>query len=198
MKLTKATLATLLYLFLLIPIYYIHVVYFRVSVVLYAALADAMLAALVSTVALFLLPFFSALNLFEKFQLLVIWLMLGYSVAISVPTIIDRSLSFYILEKLEQRGGSIRVDAFERVFTKEYVVEHRLVDVRLTEQQESGTVKIERGCARLTEKGKALAQFSRYFRLHFLPKKRLLMGNYSDDLIDPFRNSESQPDYLCD
>ncbi|WP_216074005.1 hypothetical protein, partial [Acinetobacter baumannii] len=75
----------------------------------------------------------------ELIQLAAIWLLGGYVFAISVPTVIDRSLSFYILEKLQQRGGGIREDAFRQVFTEEYVREHHLVEVRLTEQLQSGT-----------------------------------------------------------
>ena len=126
-----------------------------------------------------------------------IWLLIGYSLAISVPTVIDRSLSFYILEKLDQRGGGIRFDAFNDVFTKEYVEEHRLVDVRLTEQLESGTVVINDGCVKLTKKGKQLARFSMMFRHNLLPKHRLLMGNYTADLTNPFRVDIETPNYLC-
>lgn len=113
------------------------------------------------------------------------------------PTVIDRSLSFYILEKIQQRGGGIQLDSFEQVFTQEYLKEHRLVDVRLTEQQSSGTIMIQDGCVKLTERGKRLASFSRYFRQNFLPKQRLLMGEYTDDLTDPFRNSEKLFNYEC-
>jgi len=78
------------------------------------------------------------------------------------------------------------------------MVEHHLVDVRLTEQLESGTIKIENGCVKLTKEGDALAQFSRYFRKHWLPKERLLMGRYTDDLTDPFKHSDLEVDYSCD
>ena len=139
----------------------------------------------------------SAAGSFEKFQLIVIWLIAGYALAISVPTVIDRSLSFYILEKIQQRGGGIRQDSFEQVFTREYVREHHLVDVRLTEQLESGTIVIENGCVLLTPKGVFIAGFSRNFRQHWLPRKRLLMGQYSDVLTDPFRTSASIDQYSC-
>jgi hypothetical protein len=129
--------------------------------------------------------------------LIIIWLLLGYAIAISIPTVIDRSLSFYILEKIQQRGGGIRQDAFERIFTQEYIGEHRLIDVRLTEQLESGTVEIKNGCVFLTSKGYIVASFGRYFRTHWLPRKRLLMGEYSDDLTDPFKNSVSNYEYTC-
>lgn len=196
-RLYKSLWATVWFVLLLLLTYGLHVKFFRVDVVFYAAIADGLIAAALMGLALFGLKFYKPLTSLEKSQLIVIWALMGYAFAISVPTVIDRSLSFYILEKLQQRGGSIRADAFEYVFTKEYVKEHRLVDVRLTEQLASGTIAIEKGCVVLTDKGQTLAKISRYFRMNWLPKERLLMGEYTDDLTDPFRSSESSPDYLC-
>jgi hypothetical protein len=175
----------------------VHVRHFPVDVVFYSALLDEILAAFVSGILLWAMPWLRMLDTFERLLLLVIWLLLGYSTAISVPTIIDRSLSFYLLEKLEQRGGGIRQDAFASVFVAEYLPEHRLVDVRLTEQLESGTVVIESGCVLLTPRGRRVAQFSRSFRQQFLPRQRLLMGEYTDALTDPFRGDHGATDYGC-
>lgn len=197
MKIEKSLVASLFFLMALCVIYYFHMRYVRVNVLFYAAIADGLLAALFASVILLVSKYFNVLNGFEKFQLMVIWVFAGYIFAISVPTVIDRSLSFYILEKLQQRGGGIRLDSFEAVFTKEYVKEHHLVDVRLTEQAQSGTIVIENGCVKLTEKGDSLATFSRFFRTNLLPKQRLLMGQYTDALTDPFRMSEVETNYLC-
>jgi hypothetical protein len=197
MKVFKAGLASLLFLVLLFGIYWFHVRYVRVDVVFYAAIADVFTAAILAALILFGLRYFDLYTGFEKALLVVIWLLAGYSLAISVPTVIDRSLSFYILEKLQQRGGGIRQERFEDVFTKEYVKEHRLVDVRLTEQLESGTIRIEAGCVTLTAKGNRLAGWSRWFRQHLLPKQRLFLGLYSDDLTNPFRDSADVSEYLC-
>jgi len=49
----------------------------------------------------------------------------------------------------------------------------------------------------LTEKGQNVASLGRFYRTHFLPKQRLIMGNYSSDLTDPFRSSAQQVDYQC-
>ena len=190
----KAAGLTAVYIVVLLAVYVIHMRYFAVDVVFYAAIGDAFIA-LVITGLLLLLPCFRALSGLERFLLCVIWLLGGYSFAISIPTVLDRSLSFYILEKLEQRGGGIRQDAFQDVFTKEYMVEHRLVDVRLTEQESSGTVEIVNGCIRLTEKGERIAKLSRFYRKNLLPKRRLLLGVYSDDLTDPFRHRLQNIDY---
>jgi len=197
MKYLKLVVATAVYAILLLAIYVLHVRYVPVNVVFYSAILDAVLATILAITLVATVRWFKVFTRFETLQLCCIWLLLGYSFAISVPTVIDRSLSFYILEKLQQRGGGIKLDAFDQVFTQEYVKEHRLVDVRLTEQQQSGTVEIKDGCVKLTAWGQTIASSSRYFRTHFLPKQRLLMGKYSDDLTDPFRNSVDRVDYQC-
>jgi hypothetical protein len=196
-KIGRCIAATALFVVALLLIYVLHSLYLRVNVVFYSAILDGVIATALCGALLFALPWFRVLGQVEKLQLLVIWLLLGYAFAISVPTVLDRSLSFYILEKLDQRGGGIRQDAFAGVFINEYMKEDHLVDVRLTEQLQSGTITISNGCVLLTDKGRHLAQISRFFRNNLLPKHRLLMGHYSDVLTDPFRNSVTDVDYRC-
>ena len=197
MKYLKLLGATVLFGLLLLIVYVLHARYVPVNVVFYSAMFDGVLATGFALLLLAALRWLRSFSQFEIVQMGCIWVLLGYSFAISVPTVIDRSLSFYILEKLQQRGGGIKLDAFDQVFTQEYVKEHRLMDVRLTEQQQSGTVVIRNGCVVLTDWGQTIATTSRFFRNHFLPKQRLLMGEYSDDLTDPFRNSVKRLDYQC-
>ena len=199
MKFVYAILLTACFIVLLLCFYLIHIWYFGVEVVLYSAIFDAALAAIM-TLVLFVvgrkqLPF----DGFENALLVVIWLLGGYVFAISIPTVLDRSLSFYILEKLQQRGGGIEHARIGDVFVKEYLPEFRLVDVRLTEQLESGTITIEDGCVKLTDRGRRLATFSRFFRQNLLPKKRLLAGEYTDALVDPFKDSPTtKMGYECE
>jgi len=188
---------TSLYIVILFIVYWFHINFFTVNVVLYSTILDAVIAALLTGFILLLPTVRARLASFEKLQLVIIWVLTGYIYAISGPTVIDRSLSFYILEKIQQRGGGIKQSAFESVFTNEYMPEHRLIDVRLTEQLESGTINIIDGCVLLTPLGDRLATFGRLFRKNFLPKSRLLMGEYSDDLTNPFRNSSSVVNYEC-
>lgn len=181
----------------MLGIQYLHFQFFEVNVVFYSALYDA-LAAVAAIAALMAIGALArSFSWFEKLQGLAICGLLGYCYAISVPTVVDRSLSMYILEKLQQRGGAIRLDAFEGIFQNEYMVEHRLVDVRLTEQDESGTIEIDGDCVRLTPRGETIAEVTRFYRQNFLPKTRLLRGEYTDDLTDPFRNSAAVVDYAC-
>jgi hypothetical protein len=196
-KILHGLAASLIFVALLLTINIVHMRYFDVDVVFYASLLDAVIAVLLGA-ALLSLRVWAVFNPFEKLLLLLIWMLGGYAFAISVPTVIDRSLSFYILEKLQQRGGGIREDAFDRVFTQEYMKEARLVDIRLTEQLQSGTIVIDHGCVKLTPKGAAIADFGRFYRSHLLPKKRLILNGYTDDLTDPFRHSGANVDYTCE
>lgn len=197
MKFIALGLGVALYLAILFLAYFGYIHYFSVDVVFYSSIYAALIALLIFAVTLYLVPFFRRLNYYEKFNVIVIAGLLGYVFAISLPTVIDRSLSFYILEKLQQRGGGIQLAKFHYIFTEEYMREHKLVDIRLTEQSQSGTIIIDGDCVRLTEKGNELANFSRFFRKHLLPKKRLLLDEYTDALIDPFSRSDLAPDYLC-
>ncbi len=197
MKLFRLFLAFALYLLLLCAVWMVYVHFIRVNVVFYAAMGAAAAALVLHSLLAFATPVLRGFSPFEKTQHLLSCALLGYIMAISVPTVIDRSLSFYILEKLAQRGGGIQQARFNDVFTKEYMFEHRLVDVRLTEQSESGTIEFRNGCVRLTPKGERLVVFSRFFRQNLLPKHRLLMGEYTDQLTNPFARSIAAPDYLC-
>jgi hypothetical protein len=196
-KLCKSLATLIFFLFVYFLIYYIHARYFQVDVVFFSAIEDCLYASLIMGITIFSFHFFSIFNSFEKILLVFCLLLLGYCAAISIPTVLDRSLSFYILEKLQQRGGGISKGSFEYVFTKEYVNEHHLVDVRLTEQLESGTIIIKNNCVLLTKKGTKIASISRFFRKNLLPTNRLLMGTYSADLTDPFKDSENLQSYTC-
>jgi len=198
MKSKIILLVTVGFLLFFLLIHYVHFIYWYVDVVFYAALIDVLVAVIAMAFVLYFYPLFKVLTSWEKRLLVLLWLLMGYGFSISVPTVVDRSLSFYILEKIQQRGGGIKEDSFESMFVNEYMKEHRLIDIRLTEQLKSGTISINSGCVRLTKKGEFIAAISRYYRKNFLPKQRLLKGEYSDVLTDPFRSSSKVSDYMCD
>jgi hypothetical protein len=196
-KLALSTAATAAFVLVFAVVYVLHARYLPVDVVLYAALADALVAAVLTAALAALTPLRAALSGFERLLLFAVWLLGGALLAFAGPTLIDRSFSFYILEKIQQRGGGVALDRVDEVIVGEFIREHRLMDVRLTEQLESGTLVIEDGCVVLTPRGQRLAGFARAFRRHVLPRRRLLMGTYSDDLTDPFRASEPGIDPRC-
>ena len=178
------------YVLLFLVINVVHFLFFKVDVVLYDTLLDALIALAIFAASYIALPIgWRGLSRLEVSLSFAAGLLLAGLYALSVPTVIDRSLSIYILEKLAQRGGAIRQDAFAGIFVNEYMPEHRLVDIRLTEQLASGTITVKDGCVTLTPKGRRIAEATRYFRTHVLPKRRMIMGAYTDDLTDPFRQS---------
>jgi hypothetical protein len=93
----RAALATLAFVATLLLVYYVHMRQFRVNVVLHASILDAVIAVVVVFAGLYALKWFRDFSRLELIQLAAIWLLGGYVFAISVPTVIDRSLSFYIL-----------------------------------------------------------------------------------------------------
>jgi hypothetical protein len=177
----------------------IHFQLLSVGVVLYDSLLDAAIATAIVYVASLILhrQDDGRLSVLERLLSITIGGLLCALYAVLGPAIIDRSLSIYILEKLEQRGGGIKFDALPGVFINEYIPEHRLTDIRVTEQLQSGTIRLKDGCVYLTTRGKAIVSFSRFYRLNILPKKREIMGEYTDALTDPFRNSVKDVTYKC-
>ena len=73
----------------------------------------------------------------------------------------------------------------------------RVVAYMKPKRFQAGTIVIQGDCVKLTTKGERIASFGRFFRQNLLPKQRLLMGEYTDQLTNPFRRSDPAPDYLC-
>ncbi|MEM5312064.1 hypothetical protein [Paraburkholderia sp. JHI869] len=197
MKYVKTVAAIAVFIVLLLVVYIAYIKLFEVNVVFYSSIYSAIIATAIFAGFVFVLPYFRVFSTLEKVQTIAVCFLLGYIYAISVPTVIDRSLSFYILEKIQQRGGGIQEDKINYVFTNEYVKEHHLMAIRLTEQLQSGTIVIQDGCVKLTPWGDKLATLSLLFRENMLPKRRLLLGQYTDALNNPFKHSEATPDYTC-
>ena len=183
---------------LFLIINYLHFQNLTVRVILYACAVDAIVASIIVLGLYWALWRQRSVLLVSEVVLTAIasnLLILLY--AVMGPTVIDRSLSLYIVEKLDQRGGEIAEDKMGDVFTNEYLPEFRLVDVRLTEQVASGTAVIEDGCVKLTSKGRGLAAFVRFYRKTFLPKKRYLRGEVTDQLTRPFEQQLTIVDAAC-
>lgn len=196
-KLLRISLLVLVYLLTVTIVNIIHNLFFNVGVVFYSAILDSLIALL--PICIFRNKIVDC-NLCTRTDMtfcLIIMLLLGYIYAISVPTVIDRSLSIYILEKIESQGGEIRLGAIEDLIKNDYVIEHRLAEVRLTEQLESGTLVIDDNCVKLTKKGHMVALITEYIRQNLLPKNRLLMNEYTNRLTTPINKSVVHPDRNC-
>lgn len=197
MKYIFFLISCLFYTVILLLVYLIHVNYFKVQVVLYSAILDGLIAAIISLGFFILFKKFSPrFQAFEISLIFCIWILGGYAFAITIPTVIDRSLSFFILEKIEARGGVVHKEEIEDIFL-EYIPEVRLVDVRLTEQLKSKTISEKGNCVILTKRGVLMVNFSRFFRQNLLAKIRLLDGEYTDYLTQESPTSNNRTDKNC-
>jgi len=118
---------TSLYLVILITIYWIHITFIKVNVLLYSGIQDVIISLIIFIlINKFLMK--NYLNNNEKFLIIIILLQLGYNLIISVPTIIDRSLSFYLLEKINE----INKNDVEGLIINEYLKKMRVAEMRIT------------------------------------------------------------------
>jgi len=178
-------------------IHLVHFLFLPVHVVLYDALLDAVLAFAVTGLLFAWLARRLPTSGLETALSLVVGFLVAVNVSVSVPTIIDRSLSVYILEKLVQRGGAIRQSALEDIIKHEFMKEYQVVDVRLTEQLNSRTISLKDGCIHLTPWGEHVARVTRLYRMALLPKHREILGRFDDSLTDPFRQPVDVVPFKC-
>jgi hypothetical protein len=181
-KIKKFFFLSCLYFSILILTYWLHVSYLNIDVLLYSTIQDVLISLLIFITLNYLYKSKVLLSKFELFLTLIIFLLFGYIFAISLPTIIDRSLSFYLLEKIEQNDG-LKFSEVKSVIKDEYIDELKVSEMRITEQVKSGTIQINNNCIRLTKFGKNITKFSYFFRKNFLPKNRLIGESYSSELI---------------
>jgi hypothetical protein len=184
------------YIAFLIATNIIHNLYFHVNVVLFSALLDVVFSLIIVLGILSIFRWFRTFTGFEILSVAIILLLTGYVYAISLPTLIDRSLSIYLLEKINQKNG-VELNLVDQLIAKEYVKDHQLAKVRITEQLESGTIVIKNGCVLLTPKGEFIVKIASYIQKNLLPKKRLLMGEYNDSLTDPLARKSSTEEFSC-
>lgn len=197
MKIINSLVYGLLFTLLLIIIYFIHVNYFKIDVVFFAALSDVCISIFLIALLLFFIDKKSIFSKFEKLLLIIIFSLLGYILSMSIPALIDRSLSFYMLEKIQLSRVGINRNKFDDLFIKDFVKQYNMIDVRLTEQLTSGTIFIENDCVRLTTKGQMIAEFSNKFRRHWLPAERLIINNYVKGRRE-LNNEELISRYKCE
>ena len=196
-KFILLTLSILLYLAIFLSIYLVHINFFAVQVILYSALLDSLIALIVFAALAFSLKHRFDLDFFESIVIMLLLSLIGYSLSLSLPTVIDRSLSFYFLEKIEQHNGSIEKASMRDIFINDYIDEYKLVEIRITEQLESGTIQLDGSCITLTKRGYLIAKFSNFFRKNLLANRRLILDDYSNHLTNPLGNSSVNKEYLC-
>ncbi len=174
----------------MIVIYWVHITFIKINVLLYSGIQDVIISVIIFIlINKFIMKNF--LNNTEKILIPIILFQLGYNLIISIPTIIDRSLSFYLLEKINKINGINKNDV-EGLIRNEYLKEMRVAEMRITEQINSGTLELKNNCIKLTKTGKNVTDISSFIRKNFLPKKRLIGSEYSENLPKDFTGSSEK------
>jgi hypothetical protein len=134
--------------------------------------------------SIFFIPRYKRIGFERVLLYYIISILIGYSIAITFPAVIDRSLSVYILEEFDKTSSAFSQNEINNLIVNKYMYDYRVTEMRITEQINSGTIYEDNGKYYLTNKGHFIATFTRFFRLHFLPKKRLIMNTYSNELVN--------------
>ena len=166
LKIFSSLSIVLLTLFLLIN--YIHLNLFTYSVFLYSSTFDLCLALLITYVfyGIFnknfflnnklLIAIFSYLH-FVTFFLFIIFF----------NVVIERSLSLYILERLNQTNPLTIIELNENI-RNNYFDDMNVIDTRIVEQISSGNITMHDNQIFLTDQGKSLVNFVRMYKKYFL------------------------------
>jgi len=189
----------LLFFIFFLVLFKLHISFIDIQVVLYASLIDVLIASITLSCFIFLTKFsiINLFNTFEKIMIILVFILFGYIFSFSFPALIDRSLSFYILEKLDETPLGIKYDRFDDLFIRDFSRKYHMIDVRLTEQLNSGTISIKDDCVSLTDKGKIVAGFSRFFRKYLLPQDHRYLFNGMYENVEGVNNEMLIKKYGC-
>jgi hypothetical protein len=96
----------------------------------------------------------SHLNARVVFPAVVAYLLASYAFVITIPALLDRSISLYVIATVAQAGpGGADLDSIQRRFLAGYVRGTSTVEKRLEEQIASANMVLEGGAYRMTGRG---------------------------------------------
>jgi len=167
--LAQLTLVTVLVFFLAL-IYIISFRFFHPETVYYFGIGTILIGAILLS-AVFFLFFGAKKEFFQKlfiqtrdfFPCLLAAVFLMYSFHITIPTLVDRSISIYLLNLLDTEGGPVSINNLQDKFLAGYVGGYSVVCRRMFEQVQSGNVTHQASTYTLTARGKRTVAFLRAF-----------------------------------
>ncbi|EQB16702.1 hypothetical protein [Sphingobium lactosutens] len=83
------------------------------------------------------------------------------SFLIVFPVTFDRSITMFLLARIERQDGQLDAHGLEQVFVRQYLGDLRQIDRRIAEQSLSGTIRVERGRIHITPQGRRLLEGAR-------------------------------------
>ena len=156
----------------------IHFHFFTPQVILYSLLFDLVVSLAIVIVGLVIMnrTFYLYKNL-----LLTIFFLISTSQALViysfvVPTAIDRSLSVYLLEELENNQGALSISDFNNIAKHDYFNDMNVVKTRINEQISTGSIVIIDNRVILTDKGKTLIKIFAFVKKYLLPQNNTKGG----------------------
>jgi hypothetical protein len=78
------------------------------------------------------------------------------SFLIVFPVTFDRSITMFLLARIERQDGQLDARGLEHVYVREYLWEMRQIDRRIEEQSLSGNIRVEQGRIHITSQGRRL------------------------------------------
>ena len=80
---------------------------------------------------------------------------------ITFPVTFDRSITMFLLSRIERQDGQLTAPMLEQVFAREYLRDMRQIDRRVAEQALSGNIGVDRGRIHITPQGARLLEGGR-------------------------------------
>lgn len=77
------------------------------------------------------------------------------------PVTFDRSVTMFLLARIERQNGQLTKPMLEEVFAREYLRDMRQIDRRVEEQLLSGNIRVDNGHIHVTAQGVRLLQAGR-------------------------------------
>ncbi len=75
---------------------------------------------------------------------------------ITFPVTFDRSITMFLLSRIERQDGQLTAPMLEQLFVREYLGDMRQIDRRVAEQTLSGNVRVQQGHIHMTAQGARL------------------------------------------
>ncbi|MCI4590264.1 hypothetical protein MOK15_09160 [Sphingobium sp. BYY-5] len=75
---------------------------------------------------------------------------------ITFPVTFDRSITIFLLARIERQDGQLDARGLQRVYVQEYLGDMRQIDRRIEEQSLSGNIRVEQGRIHITAQGRRL------------------------------------------
>lgn len=113
-------------------------------------------AGLIAVVAAIAARRVAALDLSTVVGAVALSLAFNISFLIVFPVTFDRSITMFLLARIERQDGVLDARGLEQVYVREYLGDMRQIDRRIAEQSLSGNIRMDRGRIHITPQGRSL------------------------------------------